>query len=81
MGRACRVLTLTLLAGSLLGLDVAAAAGSKLSKDDRRWLDRVGPLITPEEVELFERVDSRDRERFRQIFERSVLQCSQAGLV
>jgi GWxTD domain-containing protein len=68
MGGACRILTLTILAGSLLGPDVVATAGSKLSKDDRRWLDRVDPLITPEEVELFERTDARDRDRFQQIF-------------
>lgn len=66
MSRFCPVLPLVLLAGSLLGSDLAAE--SKLSKDDRRWLDQVGPLMTPEEARLFEQVDARDRERFRQIF-------------
>lgn len=68
MDRARRVLTLTLFSGALIGPVVLADAGSSLDKDDRRWLEQVRPLITPEEIGLFEQIDARDRGRFQEIF-------------
>ena len=64
----CKVLAATLLGGVLLGPGAPTASGSELSKADRRWLDEVAPLMTPEEAGLFAEVDARDLERFRQIF-------------
>lgn len=68
MSRVCRVVALALLAAPVVLPLQAGSAGSKLSRDDRRWLEGVGPLITAEEARLFEQIDARDREPFRQIF-------------
>ena len=68
MGRALRALGTTLFFLAFVVSAVAGPSGSKLSKEDRRWLEQVAPLITPEEADLFREIDALDRERFRRIF-------------
>lgn len=52
-----------------LGSSSSFAADDKLSKKDKRWLEReVGALITAEEVAIFEELDSKDRKLFKEIF-------------
>jgi GWxTD domain-containing protein len=45
------------------------ATAAKLDKDDRAWLDEVGPIMLGEEREAYEKLeDKADREEFRKIF-------------
>ncbi len=53
----------------LLGSAPTAHAVEKLSKEDKRWLEQeVAALITPEEIEIFKDIDSKDRGLFKVIF-------------
>ncbi len=63
-----RALAPVILLG-LLGGTSSLAAGDKLSKKDKKWLEQeVGALITTEEVAIFEELESKDRKLFREIF-------------
>jgi GWxTD domain-containing protein len=53
----------------LLGGSSSLTAGDKLSKKDKKWLEQeVGVLITAEEAAIFEGLDSKDRQLFKEIF-------------
>jgi GWxTD domain-containing protein len=59
---------LAVLPTLLLSWPIAATA-AKLDKDDRAWLDQVGPIILAEERKSYEELeDKADREEFRKIF-------------
>jgi hypothetical protein len=47
----------------------SAAAQKKFSKSDRRWLETVTALITDEEAQIFEELNSdKDRKLFKDLF-------------
>ena len=54
-------LAIALVASSLL-------AGDKLSKDNKEWLELVGPLILPEEERIYRDLEKADRKAFEEIF-------------
>ena len=61
--------TLLWLAVGLSLAPVAAPAGDKLSKEDKKWLeDEVAPIILPSEERAFKDVKSQDRPEFQKIF-------------
>jgi GWxTD domain-containing protein len=50
------------------GIALPGWSADKLSKDEKRWLESVDPLIQPEEEKIFKDIPKADRSEFQKIF-------------
>ncbi len=69
MTKTPRILPPLLVGAALvLGLTAPALAQNDLSRGDRRWMEEVSPIMTEQERQLFQEIDSDDRDLFRELF-------------
>lgn len=64
-----RIFVAVLLVALFVGFTAAAHADNELSKKDKKWLEeKVGAIVTAQEIKIYKDIDKKDRKLFKKIF-------------